>query len=394
MSAKFVSAAFIVLSAAPLAAQSTTPAYLVTRLGVDTVAIERYARTNNKLEGDLLLRYPRVRTIHYVADLSPQGQIRTLTTSTRRPGADPNGPPAMQTVTRFGDTLAVIEVQRNGQADTASSGRKTYRGWAAPMIGVEPTSYGIYEQLLAAAKLGRDSVSYALVSPGGGAVPAIILRRRGADSVSFTSTFFPGWTEVARVDSRGRIVGIDASATTVKTVAERVPSIDFDNVVKSWAATEVARGGAMGQMSPPDTVKATIAGANLAVAYSRPLKRGRVIFGNIVPWNQVWRTGANAATMFTTDRDLVFGSTVVPAGKYTLWTVPTQSGGKLIFNSETGQWGTDYHADKDFARVDLAGKQISPPVDQFVIGVVPQGTGGLMTFTWDDRQYTVPFTVK
>ena len=394
MSAKSSLAALLTVVAAPLAAQNSAPAYIVTRLGVDTVAIERYTRTNDKLEGDLVLRHPRVRTLHYVADLSPQGQITTLTTSIRRPGADPNAPPAIQSVTRFGDTVAVIEVTRNGQADTAASGRKSYRGWAAPMIGYEPTSYGIYEQLLSAAKLGRDSVAYALIAQGGGPAPSIILRRRGADSVSFNSTFFPGWIEVARVDSRGRIIGIDASATTVKTVAQRVSNIDFDNLVKSWAAIEVARGGTMGQMSPPDTVRTNVAGANLAIAYSRPLKRGRAIFGNIVPWNQVWRTGANAATMFSTDKDLVFGSTVVPAGKYTLWTVPTPTGAKLIFNSETGQWGTDYHADKDFARVDLTARQVSPPAEQFVIGVVPQGSGGLMSFTWDDRQYSAPFTVK
>jgi Protein of unknown function (DUF2911) len=173
-----------------------------------------------------------------------------------------------------------------------------------------------------------------------------------------------------------------------------VPSLDFDGLVKNWAAIEVANGGQMGQMSPPDTTKATIGGANVVVAYSRPLKRGRVIFGNVVPWNQVWRTGANAATMFTTDKDLVFGTTVVPAGKYTLWTLPTPTGAKLIFNSETGQWGTDYHSDKDFAKVDLTSRKLSPPVDQFVIGVVPQGNGGLMRFSWDDREYAVPFTVK
>ena len=392
MSPKIASVALVLIAAAPVAAQ--TPAYIVTRLGVDTVAIERFSRSGNKLEGDLVMRHPRVRTIHYVAELGPQGEIRSLATTVRRPGTDPSAPPMMQTISRFADTVAVIEVQRNGQPDTAGSARKSYRGAVAPLIGVEPTSYGIYEQLLTSARLGRDSISYALVSPGAGPVPAIILRRRGADSVSFTSTFFPGWTEVARVDSRGRIQGVDASATTVKTVAQRVASLDFDNVVKSWAAVESARGGAMGQMSPPDTLKTTIGGANLTVAYSRPLKRGRVIFGNLVPWNQVWRTGANAATMFTTDKDLAFGSTVIPAGKYTLWTVPTPTGAKLIFNSETGQWGTDYHAEKDFARVDLAGRQVSPPVDQFVIGVAPQGTGGLLSFTWDDRQYSVPFTVK
>jgi hypothetical protein len=97
MSAKFSLALLLTLVAAPLAAQNSGPAYIVTRLGVDTVAIERYTRTNDRLEGDLVLRHPRVRTIHYVADLSPQGQITTLTTNTRRPGTDPNAPPAIQT---------------------------------------------------------------------------------------------------------------------------------------------------------------------------------------------------------------------------------------------------------------------------------------------------------
>jgi hypothetical protein len=393
MSAKFA-AALVLFVSAPVAAQTPATSYIVTRLGVDTVAVERYTRSKDKLEGDLVLRYPRVRTYHYVADLGPGGEIKAITTTVRRANAEANASPVMQMVARYGDTLAVIEVQRNGKPDTAISGKKAYRGAVAPMLNVEPTSYGIYEQLLAAAKLGRDSVSYTLIAPGTGPTPAIILRRRGTDSVSFTSTFFPGWTEVARVDSRGQIIGVDATATTIKTIGQRVPNFDLDNLVKAWAATEVARGGMMGQMSPPDTTRATIGGANIVVAYSRPLKRGRVIFGNIVPWNQVWRTGANAATMFTTDRDLVFGTAVVPAGKYTLWTLPTPSGAKLIINSETGQWGTDYHADKDFTRVDLTSRQVSPPVEQFVIGVVPQGTGGLLRFAWDDREYAIPFTVK
>ncbi|HMG96824.1 MAG TPA: DUF2911 domain-containing protein, partial [Gemmatimonadaceae bacterium] len=305
-----------ILTAGSLAAQSPSSAYIVTRLGVDTVAIERYIRSNGKLEGDLVLRYPRTRTFHYVADLGSRGEVKSLTTTVQRPGADQAAPPIMQSVARF------------------------------------------------------------------------------SDSVAFTSTFFPNWTEVARVDSRGRIEGVNSTATTVKTMAERVPSIDFDNVVKAWAAIDAAKGGAIGQMSPPDTTKATIGAATIQVAYSRPLKRGRVIFGNIVPWNQVWRTGANAATQFTTDRDLVFGGTVVPAGKYTLWTLPTPTGAKLIINSETGQWGTDYHAEKDFARVDLTSNRLSTPVEQFVIGLAPQGSGGVLRLAWDDREYLIPFTVK
>jgi hypothetical protein len=393
MSTKIVSAALLLLSAGSLSAQAPT-AYIVTRLGVDTVGIERYTRTNNRLEGDLVLRYPRVRTFHYVADLGPRGEIKSLTTVVRRPGTDPTAPALMQSVSTFGDSLAVIEVQRNGKADTTLTGRKVFHGMVSATLNTEPASYGLYEQTLSTARLGRDSVTYALVGPGGGPVPAIILRRRGADSVAFTSTFFPGWIEVARVDSRGRIMGLNSTATTIKTIAERVPSLDFDGVVGRWAAYETTHGGAIGQMSPPDTARATIGGANIAVAYSRPARRGRVIFGNVVPWNQVWRTGANAATVFSTDKDLMFGSTLVPAGKYTLWTVPTSTGAKLIINSETGQWGTDYHADKDFASVNLGTNQLSQPVEMFVIGVVPQGSGGLLRMAWDDREYSVPFTVK
>jgi len=392
MTAKLASAALFLFATAPLFAQS--PAYFVTRLGTDTVAIERYTRSSDKLEGDLVLRNPRVRTIHYLADLGSQGEIKSLTATVRRPNDNPTAAPVTWIAWQFADTVAVMNVQRNGTTDTTAVGRKVYHGRVAPTLSVEPTSYGIFEQLLASARLGRDSVAYTLMSPGTGPTTAIVLRRRGADTVLFTSTFFPGWIEVAQVDSRGRINGVNSTATTIKTIAQRVPSLDFDGVVKNWAAIEVAKGGQMGQMSPPDTTKATIGGANFVVAYSRPLKRGRVIFGNVVPWNMVWRTGANAATMFTTDKDLVFGTTVVPAGKYTLWTLPTPTGAKLIFNSETGQWGTDYHSDKDFAKVDLTTRLLSPPIDQFVIGVVPQGSGGVMHFSWDDREYSVPFTVK
>jgi hypothetical protein len=108
----------------------------------------------------------------------------------------------------------------------------------------------------------------------------------------------------------------------------------------------------------------------------------------------VWRTGANAATQLSTDRDLVFGTTVLPAGKYTLWTLPTPTGAKLIINRETGQWGTAYHADKDFARLDLTTNRLTQPVEQFVIGIAPRGPGGALRLAWDDREYLIPFTVR
>lgn len=188
-------------------------------------------------------------------------------------------------------------------------------------------------------------------------------------------------------------MSLDAAATTVKAVTHRVTNLDFDATAKSWAAYETAHGPA-GATSPADTVRATVGTANIEIDYSRPMKRGRKIFGNIVPLDTVWRTGANAATQFTTSADLIFGNTIVPAGKYTLWSLPTATGSKLIINSQTGQWGTDYDATKDLARVDLTQTMLTSPVEAFTFAIVPQGSSGLLKFSWDDREYSIPFRVK
>ena len=393
----FRTAAVLTLCASPLAAQNPpTPVSgaFVTTLGNDTIAVERYTRSGDKLEGDQLLRSPRVRISHYVADLAPNGMIKAMTVNMRRPGSDSTSAPLTSITTIFADSVATIDVARAGLPDTTATGKKVYHGNVVPQFQFAPATYAIYEEMLRTSKLaGSDSVGYVVIAPGRAPSPSIWLSRRGRDSVVFNSTLFPGWIEVARVDAQGHLLGVNSTATTVKTLAARVDAVDLDAIAKAWAAAETAR-GPIGQMSPPDTVRSSVGAAKIEVAYSRPSKRGRVIFGNVVPWNQVWRTGANAATQFTTSSDLMFGTTVVPAGKYTLWTLPAPTGAKLIINSQTGQWGTDYDTSKDLARLDLTAKVLAQPVDKFTIAVVPQGSGGLLRLSWDTTEYSIPFTVK
>lgn len=393
MSRKLIPALALLVASAVGAQSPAITGTFVSTLGNDTVSVERYTRSGNKLEGDILRRSPRVSVVHYVADLS-NGRFKGMSVATRRVGADPATPPGFSMVSLFADSTATVEVQRNGKPDTTGTGRRVYAGRVGPSIPGTPPSIGLYEQYLAFnPPVGKDSVVVALIGAAPGPNPTITLLRRGRDSVAFTSSFFPGWTEVAAVDPSGRIQMLDASATTVKVITRRAAKVDFDAITKSWAAYE-AQHGAAGQMSPPDTLRATVGTANLQIAYNRPLKRGRVVFGNVVPWNQVWRTGANAATEFSTSADLVFGSTVLPAGKYTLWSLPTPTGAKLIINSQTGQWGTDYDATKDVARLDLTQTALSKPAEQFTFGIAPQGTNGVLRFSWDDREYSIPFRVK
>jgi hypothetical protein len=129
------------------------------------------------------------------------------------------------------------------------------------------------------------------------------------------------------------------------------------------------------------------------VDYGRPSKRGRKIFGGIVPWNQVWRVGANEATQLTTDRALRFGPNELPAGKYSLWILPTPSEFMLIVNKETDQWGTDYNQPFDLFRVPLVRREMDRVTEKFTIAMDSNGSEGNIRFRWDNVELSAPFTV-
>ena len=127
--------------------------------------------------------------------------------------------------------------------------------------------------------------------------------------------------------------------------------------------------------SPAGTAKATIDGATIQIDYSRPSVKGRKIIGGLVPYGQVWRTGANEATTLTTDKALEIGGLAVPAGKYTLFTLPGETEWKLIVNKQTGQWGTEYDEKQDLGRAALKKAATTAPVEQFTITLDKAGQG-------------------
>jgi hypothetical protein len=141
-------------------------------------------------------------------------------------------------------------------------------------------------------------------------------------------------------------------------------------------------------------VKATIGDATVAVHYSRPSMRGRAIFGGVVPWSKVWRTGANEATLLETSTDLDIGGTMIPAGKYSLWTIPSPTRWTLIVNRNTGQWGTEYDAKHDLARLDMQVERLSKPVEQFTIAIEPQGDRGVLNLDWARTRVWIPLSRK
>jgi hypothetical protein len=147
--------------------------------------------------------------------------------------------------------------------------------------------------------------------------------------------------------------------------------------------------------SPPGTAEVTLQGKQVTITYSRPSMHGRKIMGGLVPYGRVWRTGANEATTLTTAVDLNIGGANVPAGKYTLYTLPSATTWKLIINKQTGQWGTEYNQDQDLARVDMQKTQLSRPVEQFTISWEKKSASSAdLVLEWETTRLSVPVQAK
>ena len=148
-------------------------------------------------------------------------------------------------------------------------------------------------------------------------------------------------------------------------------------------------------VSPRATEEIAAGTGTLRVEYSRPFVKGRKIFGGLVPYGQVWRTGANAATTFVAGVDVTLGTTPVPKGTYTLYTLPGEKSWTLVVSKQTGQWGTQYDQAQDFARIDLKVEPLPQPVEQFLITLEASGpNAGRIVLEWENTRLSAPIAVK
>jgi hypothetical protein len=379
----------LALAVIPLLAVPTAGAQgFVVRLGKDTVALERVTRTAGRLEGDLFTVAPRTRRIHYVATLDAGGHV-TRFELTSTPAVETPPAPTIRLLEEVQDTLAtIIRTQTTAQGSRADTTRYRVSPGAVPFVAL---ATGLLEQMTwQARRAGGDSVAIETIVAGQRQATRSYVVRRGRDSVAVDYFGLPFYL---RVDAQGQVLGLNGMRTTQKFLVTRVPSLDLELAAQSFIARERS-GQLAGPLSPRDTVRAAIGAASLLVDYGRPSKRGRVILGTVVPFDSVWRTGANAATQLTTSADLLVGETVIPAGKYTLWTLPTPSGARLIINRQTGQWGTEYDASQDLLRLDLKPEPLPGTVEQFTIAVIDLGAAGELRFDWDRTRWILPFRIR
>ena len=148
-------------------------------------------------------------------------------------------------------------------------------------------------------------------------------------------------------------------------------------------------------LSPRALEEIAVGPGQVHVEYSRPFAKGRKIFGGLVPWEKVWRTGANAATTLKTNVNLTLGDSVVPKGTYTLYTLPGEKAWKLIVNRQTGQWGTEYDPRMDLARIDMKVETRVDSLEAFTISFLPEDPfRGSLRISWERLTLSVPYTFR
>jgi hypothetical protein len=148
--------------------------------------------------------------------------------------------------------------------------------------------------------------------------------------------------------------------------------------------------------SPPAQTQCKFSdGKTINIAYSSPRAKGRKVFGGLVPYGEVWRTGANEATTFVADGDVNVGGKDVPAGSYTIFTVPNADKWTLIINKKTGEWGIPYKYEGDeLARVDMKVSSTSAPVENFTIALASMGGSCTLSMSWENTQASIGISEK
>jgi hypothetical protein len=152
-------------------------------------------------------------------------------------------------------------------------------------------------------------------------------------------------------------------------------------VLKNWTKSH----------SPESVAEITKGDLTVQVDYCQPSLKGRTIFGEVVPFDKVWRTGANEATVVTFNRDVTIAGQTLAAGKYSLWTIPTEGDWSVIFNSATGQWGTSYNEETDVLKVPALASQTSESTELLTISFVDVDSAGVnMNLKWDKTLVELP----
>ncbi len=372
----------------------------ITRLGQDTISMESVTRQGNTVTSDEVDRFPRVRVRHTVIKLNDDGSIRHLVMDIHTPSEPANER----------ERKVIADVANNkvhiSKTDSTGTVNRDFETGGSIVVAHVPQMYSLYELYFAAALKHAAASKLATGTPvemrqfyidrefDRFPLGRVHVTPLGDGKVEITHDWLSGTGE-ATMDSNYNMLSYSGARTTYKVEVNRLASPpDVKSIADRFEAQE-AKAGNVKSLSVRDTVQAQIGNAQFTVDYARPLLRGRTLLGDVIPYDRVWRTGANAATQFTTSAPIKLAGMQIPAGKYTLWTAPHTTGVDLIVNKQSGQWGTEYNGKLNLATAKMNSETLPTPVEEFTISIEPKDTKhGTLLMEWGSFRWTAPIEVQ
>ena len=372
----------------------------LTMLGRDTISIESISRQGNTLTSDEVDRFPIVRIRHTVVDLNDSGGIRHLVMNIHTP-SEPSGQRDRKVVADVGGNKVHLS-----KTDSTGTVNRDFPTDGSIVVAHVPQMYSLYELYFAAALKQAAASKLAAGRPvqmrqfyidrefdrfplGHAAVHPL---DRG--KIEITHDWLSGTGE-AMMDSGGNMLSYSGARTTYDVQVKRLAAPpDVKGIADRFEAEET-QGGNVKSLSVRDTTRAQIGNSIFTVDYGRPLLRGRTLLGAVIPYDRVWRTGANAATQFTTSTPIRLAGMQVPAGSYTLFTAPHTSGVDLIVNKQTGQWGTEYNRSFNLGIATITSEVATATVEEFTISIIPSDNRhGALVLEWGSFRWIAPIEVQ
>ena len=356
--------------------------YIIYTLGKDTIEITHYRLTGDDFIVTVVQRAnSNVNKIK--GKFFPSGELQYMEGYRYKPVI---GKDSLLLLTfRFyqkGDSTYFEEKSGNSIYRRKDSGRAMVNYWPYVQMNVILANY-------APKNVGDSIVSNHII---GDLPPAKFVMKRIADrKLTAYSRVMGPFT--LYLNEKGKVESLDATGSSYNVKGTIVPRLNLDSIILSYARRE-EKFGPFGWPNKSDSIQTVIGNSSIKINYTRPSMRGRVIFGEVVPWNRYWRTGANQATKITTSYPLYFNGKILPAGVYSVLTMPSQTGWTMMFNKEANIWGTDYNSAHDVLRVPMQVEQLKEPVELMTIEVVPTAKGGVINVIWERTKASAHFTAK
>jgi Protein of unknown function (DUF2911) len=358
---------------------------LFLKLGNDTVSVQQFKMIGDSVTTTIIFKPGGIVVSRASGTLYPDGNLRSMNSTVYKETPEGVFQKTAENKLYTRNDSTFIEINANGKKTV-----KTYAKKCLVTNDMDITTFYVFPYW---GHIAPVRVNDSLVGNHfglGGSRPYII-KRIARNRVTGGSSLM-GTVKFEYTDN-GSLRSIDAVGSSLNLTGTVEKNIDMDSLIKAYVKHQ-QEFGMMGARTSRDTAVLKMGANKIEIDYWRPYMRGRKIFGNVVPWNRFWRTGANNATQLRISEPIYFDNKKLDSGRYSIFTLPTPTGWTMMINKQPDIWGTDYDANQDVMRIPVKLENNSSPVEELTIHISQVNGGGTIIIEWENTRAMVDFKTR